>query len=154
MDRVVLRRDAHHLRAAPGDRAHVGVLKPVLGEDQALGRIDLGDRIRNLEIEQLGRAPQPLGMLGALEDLAAIGALALEHAGAVMKPVREHMDLGVPPRHEGAVVPDPTVALVEGDDGHAALLVASSYVVAGARETLVPRGGERRSFLTRRRVDE
>ena len=82
VDLVVLRRDAHHFGAAPGDRAHIGVLLAVLLQHQALGGVDLGDRIGNFEVEDLRRLLQALGMLGAFEDLAAIGALALEHASS------------------------------------------------------------------------
>jgi hypothetical protein len=118
VDGVVLRRHAHHLRPAPGDRTHIGIALPVFRENQALRRVDLGHRVRDLEIQNLGRALQPLGMFGTFENLAAIGALALEHAGGVVESVREHMQFSVCPGHEGAVVPDPTITLVEGNDGH------------------------------------
>src|SRR5262249_3280431 len=75
--------------------------------------VDLGDRIGNLEVEQAGGLPQPLGMLGTLEDFAAIGPFALEHAACIMEPMGEHVQLGVLPGHELAVVPDDAVALVE-----------------------------------------
>ncbi len=114
VDGVVLRRDAHHLGAAPGDRPHIGVLLPVLLQHQALGRVDLGDRVGDLEIEHLRRALEPLGMLGALEDLAAIGALALEHAAGVVQAVGEHVHRGIAPGHELAVVPDDAVEPVVG----------------------------------------
>src|SRR5262249_739892 len=69
--------------------------------------------------EPAGGLVQPLGMLGAFEDFAAVSALALEHAAGVVQPVREHVQFGVFPRHELAVVPDNPVSLVEGQ-GHAA----------------------------------
>ena len=56
---------------------------------------------------------QALGMLGRLEDLAAIGALALEDGAGVMQRVGQNMRLGVAPGDELAVVPDPAVAIVE-----------------------------------------
>src|SRR6266511_3920224 len=66
----------------------------------------LGDRIRNVEVEQLGRPLQPFRMLRALEDLAAIGALAFEYRAGVMQSVGEHMQRRLPPRDQLAVVPD------------------------------------------------
>jgi hypothetical protein len=104
---------AHHLRTAPGDRAEIGVRQVVLVDHELLGGVDFGDRIRNLEIEDVGRVLQPLGMRGALEHLAAIGALALEHAARIVQAVGQHMDIGVGPRHQSAVVPDDAIDLVE-----------------------------------------
>ncbi len=52
-------------------------------------------------------------MQGRLEDFATIGALTFEHAAGVMQAMGEHMQLGILPRHQGAVVPDPAVAFVE-----------------------------------------
>ena len=46
MDRVVLRRHAHHLRSAPGDRPHVGVGEIVAPQGLGLGRVDLVDSPR------------------------------------------------------------------------------------------------------------
>ena len=110
---VVLRRDAQLLGAAPGDRAHIGLFLIVAVEDQLFGGVDLGHRIGNLEVENVGRALQPLRMLGALVDGAAIGALALEHAARVMQPVGQDADLAVGRRHELAVEPDQVRTLVE-----------------------------------------
>jgi hypothetical protein len=118
VDLVALSRNAHHLRAAPGDRAQVGVLLPVLFEHQTLGRVDLGHAVGDLEIEDLGRFPQALRMLGGLEDLAAIGALALEHARSVVEAVGENVELGVLPGYDLPVVPDPSITLIEGGSGH------------------------------------
>ena len=53
-------------------------------------------------------------MRGRAEDHAAVGALALEHAARIMQPVGEHVQRGVAPGHEPAVVPDAAVPLVEG----------------------------------------
>ena len=80
VDLVVLRRHAHHLRAAPGDRPHIGVRLAVLLEHQPLGGVDLGDRIGDFEVEDLRRRFSRSECSVRLEDLAAIGALALEHA--------------------------------------------------------------------------
>ena len=125
MDGVGLRRDAHHLRAAPGDRADIGLFLAVLLQHQFLGGVDLGDRIGDLEVEHIGRALQPLGMLGALEDAAAIGALALEHAARVMQAMGQHMQVGLVPRHQLAVVPDDPFEPVIGLRSHGLLLRTS-----------------------------
>jgi hypothetical protein len=53
-------------------------------------------------------------MLAAFEDLAGIGALPFEHAAGVMQSMGEHVELGVGPRHDLAIVPNDPVALVKG----------------------------------------
>ena len=132
MDRVALCRNAHHFGAAPGDRADIGFLLAVLVDHELLGGVDLGDGIRNFEIEDIGGALQPLGMFGALEDLAAIGALALEHAARIVQAVAEHMEVGLVPGHELAVVPDDPFEPVIGLGSHDLLLrlVCSGGVLA------------------------
>ncbi len=122
MDLVVLGRDAHHFRAAPGDRTHIGVDEAVLGERQRLGRVDLGHAPGHLEIENARRFLQALGMLGRLEDRAAIGALAFENRAAVMQGVGEDMNLGVAPGRQLAVEPNPSVSIVECLARHGVLL--------------------------------
>src|SRR5262249_8455154 len=61
-----------------------------------------------------GGALQPLGMLGALIDRAAISALAFEHAARIVQPVGQDADLGLRRRNELAVEPDQVGTLVEG----------------------------------------
>ena len=56
--------------------------------------IDLGNRIGDGEVEHFRRALEPLGMLGALVNLAAIGALAFEHAARIVQAVAEHVQIG------------------------------------------------------------
>ena len=114
MNRVVHGGDAELLRAAPGDGPHIGLFLVVAVEHLPLGGVDLGDRVGDLEVEDVGGALQPLGMLGSLVDGAAIGALALEHAAGVMQPVGQDADLAVGRRHELAVEPDQVRTLVEG----------------------------------------
>ena len=106
MDLGRLRGDAHLLAAAPGDRADVAVRQLVGLDHVAAGLVDLGDRIGDLEVEGLRAVMQALDVLGELEDLAAIGALALEHRAAVVQGVREHVDVGLAPGDELAVEPD------------------------------------------------
>src|SRR5690606_34925758 len=94
-------------------RAHIGVLLVVALQHQPLGGVDLGDRLGNLEIENVGGPLEPFGMLGDLENLAAVGALALEHAAAVMQRMGQHADLGVRCGHKLAVEPDQVRPLIE-----------------------------------------
>ena len=66
----------------------------------------------------LGRIEQPLHVLGKAKDgralRLAIAANAFKHAGAVVDYVAHHMDVGLLPGDEVAVVPD----LRGGLDGH------------------------------------
>jgi hypothetical protein len=71
-------------------------------------------------------------MLGGLENLAAIGALALEHAGAVMQAMGENVELSVLPGYDLPVVPDPTITLIEGGRGHRSSPWNAGLVAAGA----------------------
>ena len=106
MDFVVLRGNAELLRAAPGDRPHIGVALAVFLQHEALGRVDLGDRIGDFEIEHLRRPLQPFRVFGALEDIAAIGALAFEHGARIVQAMGADVKRGVAPRHQLAIVPD------------------------------------------------
>jgi hypothetical protein len=66
-------------------------------------------------------------MLGGFEDHAAIGALALEHARGIVEGMRQDVDLGLLPGNEVPVIPDPTVALIEGGCRHRSLLVSTRF---------------------------
>ena len=79
------------------------------------GLIDLLLGEGNLHAQGLGRLEQPRGMFLQLVDRAAVDALALEHAGAIMQAMGEHMGLGVLPGHQLAVIPKLAIALVERD---------------------------------------
>jgi hypothetical protein len=57
-------------------------------------------------------------MLCGLEDLAPVGALALEDTGCIVETVREDMELGLFPRYDPSIVPDPSVTLIERGRGH------------------------------------
>ena len=114
MNFVALRGNAQRFRAAPGDWTHISIFLIVPVENKLFGGVDLGDRIGNLEIQNARRIPQPFAVLGASENLAAIGALAFEHAARIMQPVREHADLGFGGRDQLAVEPDQVGTLVEG----------------------------------------
>src|SRR5262249_37771367 len=99
--------------AAPRNWTDVAILQIVFVDDELFDSVELGNGIRNLEIEQLGRGFEPLRMLGRFENAAAIGPLALKHAGRIVQPMREHMELGLLPGDQTAVHPNETVALIE-----------------------------------------
>src|SRR5262249_40061056 len=82
------------------------------------GIIELFDAIGYLEAQDAGRFVQALRVLGELEDLAAISALALEDSARIMQAVSEHVDLGVRPFDERTVHPDMAVELIEGNGCH------------------------------------
>ncbi len=113
-----LRGDAHLLAAAPGDGAHISFGELVGAQHLARRLVELGHRIGNLEVEDLGRFMQALMVLVELEDGAVIGAHPLEHRTRIVQPVSEDVDLGIAPRDELAVKPDETLALIVRDDGH------------------------------------
>ena len=113
MDRVRRRAHAHPLRASPRDRTQIGVDEAIAKQDFRLGRVDRLDGPRDLEVQDARDSFQALRVLGRLENLAAIGALALEHRARVVERVGQHMNLRVPPVHHFAVEPDPAVAIVE-----------------------------------------
>ena len=115
-----LRRDAHHLAAAPGDRAHIAIDELVGLDHVAAGLVDLGHAVGDREIQRLGAVVQALAVLVELEDLAAVGPLPLEHRAGVVQPVAQHVQVGLAPGHQLAVEPDEAVAVVIGDHiGHA-----------------------------------
>ncbi len=112
MHGVLARRNRELFRTTPRDRAHIGVNQSVLLEHQALGGLDFLDAVGNGEIQRLAGPDQPLGMQPRLEDFAAIGAFALEHAARIVQTVGQDVDLGILPGFEFAVEPDPALALV------------------------------------------
>jgi hypothetical protein len=75
------------------------------------------DRVGELHVVELAGAAQTLEVLAEAEHggapLGLIGADALEHPGAVVKPMAEYVDLGVFPCDQLAVDPDP-VRLLHG----------------------------------------
>src|ERR1700722_17499348 len=115
MDGRVLRRHRHHLAATERDRTQIAVLDVLDRRGVDAGLVDLILCEGDLHAEGLGRAEQPVGVFLQLVDLAAIDALALEHAGTVMQAMGQHMGLGVLPGHQFAVIPKRAIALVERD---------------------------------------
>ncbi len=132
MDSIALRRNPHHFRPAPGDRADVRFLLAVLVDDKLFSGIDFGDRVRNFEIENVGRALQAFGVLGALEYLAGVGALTLEHATGIVQAVAQHMEVGLVPWHELSVVPDDAFEAVIGLSSHSTSFAAAGLPVVMA----------------------
>jgi len=57
---------------------------------------------------------KPFAMRVELENVAAVGALPLEHRRGIMKCVREDVHLRLAPGHQLAVEPDEAVAVVVG----------------------------------------
>src|SRR3546814_8211507 len=70
---------------------------------------------------------QPFGMLGQLEDAAVVDALALEHARGVVQRMAEDVQGGVLPRHQCAVVPDVSRAVIEAVHGCAPVYLGPAY---------------------------
>ena len=95
----------------------------------ALGAIDLRHAVGNFEIHDLRRALEALGVFEAFENLAAIGAFALEHGARIMQAMRQYADLAIGGRNELAVEPDQVRTLVEGHcHGVASLGVDGPFV--------------------------
>src|SRR5260221_12872394 len=61
-------------------------------------------------------------MFGGLEDLAAIGAFAFEDTAGIVEAMAQHMEVGLVPWHELAVVPDDPFKPVIGLGSHCILL--------------------------------
>ena len=139
VDRVGLGRHAHHLGAAPGDRADVAVGDLVAQHHLAVGGVDLVDRVGDLEVQQPRRVEQPLGVVLQMKDLAVVDALALEHAGRIVQTMRQHMHLGILPRQHLAVEPDGPVELVVCDCCHMRLLRDTILPVRRGTSNIPPR---------------
>jgi hypothetical protein len=113
-----LRRDGKLLGAAPGDRAHIGIGLAVARQHLPAGGLDRLDTVRNLEAEDGGGGDQPLGVRAQLEDVAAIGPLAFEHAAGIVQPMRQDVQLRFPPGHKRPIVPDHAVTVIERNQRH------------------------------------
>ena len=84
MDFALLRRNAHHFAAAPGDRAHIGVFIALFSHRIAGRLFDLLQAVGDFEPKRGGRSNQPLAMFAQLEDFAAIDPFALENAARIV----------------------------------------------------------------------
>ena len=115
MNAVVLSRDAELLRAAPRDRAHIGLGLAVAFHQQALGGVDFGDRIGDFEVEHDWRSACSRSECSLLLKISpAIGALALEYGARIMQAMGEHVNFRLRPGQQLAVEPDHAFHLVEG----------------------------------------
>src|SRR5690606_416786 len=130
MDLGVLSGHAHLLAASPGDRPHVAVNQIVGLDCLAAGRVDLRNRIRNLEIHRAGARNEALGGLGQLENLAAVGALSLEYRAGIVQAVAEYVQSGLAPGHKLAIEPNKSIAVVKRNERSHFYLLGDS-VIAG-----------------------
>ena len=111
LDRGALGVEPHLAVAAEGERADVAGAQPITA-DQLLRRLaDLVQRVIERQVVEVRGLLQALEVVAVAEDrrylgLGVVAADALEDPGAVVKPVREHVDVGVVPGHELAVFPD------------------------------------------------
>ena len=104
--------------AAQRDRPDVARRHAVRLNQIHHARAKLLERERNLHAVDLGRVQQPLHVLRQAEDRRAlrlpVAANSLEHARAVVDHVAHHVNRGLLPRNQVAVVPD----LLSRLDGH------------------------------------
>jgi hypothetical protein len=116
MDGVALGADAQLLGADPHQRAQVAALQVVLAHHGLLSLADVLEAVGQLHAQDLAAVEQPLGVFAQAEDRRAVhrvvGAHALESAAAVVKRVRQHVDLGVAPIHHLTIHPDLAVSVV------------------------------------------
>src|SRR5581483_438798 len=88
-----------------------------------------GDAVGNGEVHGLGAVIEALAVLGELENLTAVGPLSLEHRAGVVQAMAQHVQIGLAPGHELAVVPDEAIAVVIGDQvGHGVCLLVELWV--------------------------
>ena len=110
VDGVPHRRDAELAVADEGDRPEVAG-RQLVGADHVPRRgLQLLDRVREVDVEELRRPVQPLEVVGEAEDgraaLGLVGADPLEDARAVVQAVRADVDRRVAPVDQLAVHPD------------------------------------------------
>ena len=134
-----LGRDAHHLAAAPRDRAHVAVHE-IVGLDRLPARlVDLLDRVGDLEVERLGAVDEALRVLGQLEDFAIVGTFPLEHGAGIVQAVAEDMKACFPPGDQLAVEPDEAVAItIRHEVCHVRTLPRGPRLRPGLLDVIVP----------------
>ena len=110
VDGRLQREEAHRPVAPQGDRADVAGAEAVDGDDLVDRRAHLLAGVGQRHVVHLGRALEARQVVAEAEDRRApvrvVRPDALEHRGAVVEAVREHVDLGVGPVDERAVHPD------------------------------------------------
>ena len=110
LDRVRPRVHAELAVAEERDRPDVALVEPVHGDRLVDGRAQLLDRVRERHVQEPGRVVEAAEVVGEPEDggaaVGGVAADALEHAGAVVEPVRTDVDPRVGPVDELAAEPD------------------------------------------------
>ena len=110
VDRRLERVQPHLPVAAVDDRTDVAGAQAVARDQLERRSAQLLGAVGHRHVVELGRAQQPVDVLGVAEhrrpELGVVAAHAVEDAGAVVQAVREHVDLGVLPRDEVSVHPD------------------------------------------------
>src|SRR3954447_8481385 len=118
VDRRIGRVEAEAAIAAKGERPDVAGAELVAADQLAGRRGELLGRVGKLQVAELGRLGEAVEVIGMAEHrrppLGPVTANALEDARPVVQAVREHMDLGVLPRYELAVLPDQLRRLHDG----------------------------------------
>ena len=108
----------HLAVAVVRDRPDVARRQPGRCDGVLRGLDELLHRVGDLHADDLGAAEEPLDVVGEPEHRRTLRSLVrtdpLEHPGAVVERVRQHVDAGVLPVDEIAVHPD----LGRGRDGH------------------------------------
>src|SRR5215831_15343155 len=87
-------------------------------------------------------------MLCALEYLASICALALEHTAGIVETMAQHMEVGFVPRHELSVVPNDPFEAIIGLSSHTYLhrrsgLAGGDGAISCGRQHFTSRGNTR-----------
>ncbi len=111
VDAVVLRRDAHHFRTAPGDRTDIAINNLVRGNRLAAGLVNFIRRLLDPETENTSRFDQPVRMFLQFENFTVIDPFPFEHTAGIMQTMRKHMDVCIPPWYEFTIQPDEAVAI-------------------------------------------
>ena len=102
----------HDAVAAVYQWADIAGRKPVGTDDLQRGVHQLVDAVGQLDLGNLAAAMQPFHMVAQAEHVGfvlvghLVAANALEHAGAVVQRMRQHMGRRLRPRHQLAVLPD------------------------------------------------
>src|SRR5262249_7472959 len=97
--------------------------------------VDLGHAVGDGEVHHLGALIKALAVLGELEDLPAVGPLALEYGAGIVQGMAQHVDVGLAPGNEPAVQPDETVAVVIGRGVDHATLLLGCLLQTGERRS-------------------
>ena len=117
-----LARRPHALRTQVDDGSQVALAQLVGREDLALGGLQFVLRIGHVDLHDLRGVHQAPGVVREPEygwaGRGVIGTHAFEHADAVVQRVGQDVYPGIAPGNKLAVLPDPTVAVVEGVLGH------------------------------------